>query len=545
MKRALTIAGSDSGAGAGIQADLKTFASCGVYGTSVITAITAQNTLGVTGVLEVPLEMIAAQLDAVLSDIGADAAKTGMLSSAPIIELVSTKLREWNVDRLVVDPVMVAKGGDRLLREDAVATLKKRLLPLAFVLTPNLPEAEALVGHRVRTREQMEEAARALATLGARHIVIKGGHTEGPPVDLLFDGNGFTEYPGERINSTNTHGTGCTFAAAIAAQIARGLGAAEAVGEAKRYTAEAIRQAPGIGRGHGPLNHFPRRTGATTQPVKRTRKECMVVDYDAEATRSLTHIAEHKPLIHQITNLVVTNDSANLTLGFGALPVMAYAPEEVAEMAALSQALVLNIGTLSAGEIEAMLIAGRAAAGNGVPIVLDPVGAGATRFRTESALRLLSELPVTVLRGNRGEIGALVGSGQVRGVEATGTEDPRAVAAAAAERFGLVTAVTGPVDVIVAGERALDIANGHPLLGRITGSGCMATAAIGIFLTAGDDPLVQAGLALAAYGLAAERAAIGDPGPGTFRSRLLDEVAALGTGPITGLKVSGGTVAHT
>ncbi len=156
--------------------------------------------------------------------------------------------------------------------------------------------------------------------------------------------------------------------------------------------------------------------------------------YDAEGARLLAQIASATPLIHHITNVVVTNDVANLTLGFGASPVMAYAPEEVAEMAAISQALVLNIGTLSAGEIEAMLIAGRSAAEHGVPIVLDPVGAGATRFRTESALRLLRELPVTVLRGNRGEIGALVGSGEVRGVEAVGAEDPRAVAAAAAAR---------------------------------------------------------------------------------------------------------------
>ena len=264
----------------------------------------------------------------------------------------------------------------------------------------------------------------------------------------------------------------------------------------------------------------------------------MALDYEAEATRSLGRIAVAKPLVHQITNVVVTNDSANLTLGFGALPVMAYAPEEVAEMAALSQALVLNIGTLSAGEIEAMLIAGRAAAERGVPIVLDPVGAGATRFRTESALRLLRELPVTVLRGNRGEIGALVGSGEVRGVEAVGAEDPRAAAAAAAARFGVTTAVTGAVDVVVGGGRTLEVHNGHPLLGRITGSGCMATAAIGIFLTAGDDVVLQTALALASYGLAAERAAAGEPGPGTFRSRLLDEVAALAAKGTAGVRVT-------
>lgn len=264
MFRALTIAGSDSGAGAGIQADLKTFAARGVYGTSAITAITAQNTLGVRAVLELPLDLLAAQIDAVMEDIGTDAAKTGMLSSAPIIELVVEKVCQWRIDRLVVDPVMVAKGGDRLLREDAVKALRERLLPLALVLTPNLPEAEVLVGHPVRARAQMELAAREIAALGVRNVVVKGGHAEGPPVDLLFDGTAFTEYPEERIESRNTHGTGCTFSAGIAAELAKGNSVPEAVGEAKRYTTEAIRQAPDLGGGHGPLNHFPQGAVAVT-----------------------------------------------------------------------------------------------------------------------------------------------------------------------------------------------------------------------------------------------------------------------------------------
>ncbi len=261
------------------------------------------------------------------------------------------------------------------------------------------------------------------------------------------------------------------------------------------------------------------------------------MNYMAEATAALDRIDATKPLVHQITNVVVTNDSANLTLGFGALPVMAYAIEEVAEMAAIAQALVLNIGTLSSEEIAAMLVAGRAAGDKGIPIVLDPVGAGATRFRTESALTLLRELPITVLRGNRGEIGALVGSGEVRGVEATGSEDPHEVAKAARDRFGVTVAVTGPTDVIVGLDRTLLVDNGDPLLGRITGSGCMSTAAIGIFNGVGGDPALQTALALATYGLAAERAAVGAPGPGTFRSRLLDEVAALREKGVEGVRI--------
>jgi hydroxyethylthiazole kinase len=264
-----------------------------------------------------------------------------------------------------------------------------------------------------------------------------------------------------------------------------------------------------------------------------------MVNYEALAARALAQVATATPLVHHITNVVVTNDVANLTLAFGASPVMAYAPEEVAEMAGLASALVLNIGTLSVATIDAMLLAGRAAAEHGLPIVLDPVGAGATRFRTESAQRLLAELPVTVLRGNRGEIGALVGGGKMRGVDAVGDEDPRAVAEAAAAHFGVVVAVTGAVDFVAGKDVAtLAVHNGHPLLGRVTGSGCMATAAIGVFLTAGEDTATAAALALAGYGLAAERAAFGEPGPGTFRARLLDEVAALGQVGVGGVRVA-------
>lgn len=257
MYKALTIAGSDSGGGAGIQADLKTFAARGVYGTSAITAITAQNTLGVTDVVELPPSIIAAQIDAVLSDIGADAAKTGMLSSVPIIETVASKLREWKIERLVVDPVMVAKSGDRLLREDAVHALKTQMLPLALVVTPNLPEAAVLAGHEVQTRAEMERAAHTIAALGPCYVVIKGGHGTGDPLDLLFDGERFTEYSSERIHTRNTQGTGCTFSAAIGAELAKGAGVLQAVEIAKQYVKQAMQSAPNIGGGHGPLNHFP------------------------------------------------------------------------------------------------------------------------------------------------------------------------------------------------------------------------------------------------------------------------------------------------
>ena len=231
--RAMTIAGSDSGGGAGIQADLKTFQALGVYGTSAITAITAQNTLGVRSVHEIPTAIIADQIDAVVEDIGVDAAKTGMLSSAEIIATVADRIRHWRIERLVVDPVMVATSGDRLLREDAVQALISELLPLALVLTPNLLEAEVLVGRRLTTDEEIRQAAREIVGMGARSVVMKGGHRQGDAIDLFFDGHAFHTFASERIDTPNTHGTGCTFSAAIAAGLAHGMDLVDAVGDGK------------------------------------------------------------------------------------------------------------------------------------------------------------------------------------------------------------------------------------------------------------------------------------------------------------------------
>ena len=208
VPRALTIAGSDSGGGAGIQADLKTFAALGVYGASVLTAITAQNTRGVTAIHEIPPDMVAAQIRVVLDDIGADAVKTGMLSSSAIIRVVAGELRRYAVSRLVVDPVMVAKSGDHLLQPEAVQTLREELLPLAHVVTPNLPEAEVLVGAPLADDAALREGARRIRAMGARHVVIKGGHRPGPAVDLLFDGQDFREFGAERVETPHTHGTG-------------------------------------------------------------------------------------------------------------------------------------------------------------------------------------------------------------------------------------------------------------------------------------------------------------------------------------------------
>ncbi|MCH2537931.1 MAG: bifunctional hydroxymethylpyrimidine kinase/phosphomethylpyrimidine kinase [Dehalococcoidia bacterium] len=256
IPKAMTIAGSDSGGGAGIQADLKTFAALGVYGASTLTAITAQNTVRVSAVHEIPTDVITAQIDAVLSDIGADAVKTGMLSSSAIIECVVEAMKKHGIQQLVVDPVMVAKSGDSLLREDAVDCLRTRLLPLAAVVTPNIPEAEALTGTKIVSDADVRRAAESIVAMGARSVVVKGGHREGPATDLFYDGSDYREFTAPRFDTVNTHGTGCTFASAVAAGLARGMAVTEAVALAKDYVTEAIRSSFPIGQGHGPLNHF-------------------------------------------------------------------------------------------------------------------------------------------------------------------------------------------------------------------------------------------------------------------------------------------------
>lgn len=252
--RSLTIAGSDSGGGAGIQADLKTFTVLGTFGMSVLTAVTAQNTLGVQGVWPLPLEAIAQQIDSVVTDIGVDAVKTGMLADARVIELVADKVREHRLTHLVVDPVMVAKGGHPLLAAGAQYALRRYLLPLAEVITPNLPEAEVLTGRPVRTQDDMLAAARQILADGVSAVVLKGGHLDGPSRDLFYDGSGIEWLEAPRLDTPHTHGTGCTFSAAICAGLARGKNLRDAVGEAKELITIAIANAPGLGGGHGPTN---------------------------------------------------------------------------------------------------------------------------------------------------------------------------------------------------------------------------------------------------------------------------------------------------
>ncbi|HJO04046.1 MAG TPA: bifunctional hydroxymethylpyrimidine kinase/phosphomethylpyrimidine kinase [Acidobacteriota bacterium] len=253
--RALTIAGSDSGGGAGIQADLKTFAAYRVFGTAAVTAITAQNTLGVAAVSMLRADLVCAQIDAVVEDIGTDAAKTGMLGTADIIEAVADAVRRHRIELLVVDPVMVATSGDPLLDPEAVDVLVRALLPQAACVTPNLAEAEALVGFPVRDADSMAAAGRALLDAGAGAALIKGGHLNGDAADLLLVPGGETWLRSERLDTPHTHGTGCTLSAGLAAGLARGWTLQQAARSAKHFVHGAIRGAPGLGGGHGPLWH--------------------------------------------------------------------------------------------------------------------------------------------------------------------------------------------------------------------------------------------------------------------------------------------------
>lgn len=254
IPRVLIIAGSDSSGGAGIQADLKTVSALGAFGMTAITALTAQNTSNVLGIVEVSPEFVALQIDACINDVGCDAVKTGMLADVPIIEAVAAAIARHKLRRVVVDPVMIAKSGAHLLKPEAVAALKSKMLPLATVVTPNLHEAGAMVGHEIHDLAGMKEAARAIRDLGPENVVIKGGHLAGVAADLLYDGREFTEFRADRFHSRNTHGTGCIFASAIAANLAHGRGAKDSVAAAKEFVTTAIRNGLAIGKGCGPAN---------------------------------------------------------------------------------------------------------------------------------------------------------------------------------------------------------------------------------------------------------------------------------------------------
>lgn len=256
MKKALTIAGSDCSGGAGIQADLKTFSALGVFGMSAIVSVVAENTCRVIQIHDIPVETIRAQIDAVYEDIGTDAVKIGMLNQSEIMLAVAEKLKEYQPKNIVLDPVMYAKGGCPLMNMDAIDTLIRHVLPLVDVVTPNIPEAEKIAGMSIATMDDRKKAAKLIYEMGPKHVIIKGGHSMEDACDLLYDGVDFTVFEQQRIDTKNTHGTGCTFSSAIAAGLARGMDIQRAVANAKKYITMAISHSLNIGKGHGPTNHF-------------------------------------------------------------------------------------------------------------------------------------------------------------------------------------------------------------------------------------------------------------------------------------------------
>lgn len=256
MKKVLTIAGSDCSGGAGVQADLKTFSAHGTFGMSVITSVVAENTCKVISIHNVPIDVIKDQMDAVFTDIRPDAVKVGMLSDKEVMDAVAEKLKQYQVTKAVIDPVMIAKGGCALMQEDALNTLIEEIIPLAYLLTPNIPEAETITGEEIRSIADMKKACQMIYGLGAKNVLVKGGHFEGEPLDVLYDGEEFYTFSGKRIESKNTHGTGCTLSSAITAQLAKECTIEEAVRKGKDYVTNAIRYAIPFGHGHGPTNHF-------------------------------------------------------------------------------------------------------------------------------------------------------------------------------------------------------------------------------------------------------------------------------------------------
>ncbi len=513
MKKVLTIAGSDSSGGAGIQADLKTFCAHNVYGMSVITAVTAQNTMGVSHIETLSSLSVKKQIEAVAEDIGIDALKIGMLANKEIILTVAEMIKYYGFKNIVLDPVMISTTGYDLLEYDAKKALIETLMPLAHIITPNLHEASSILSiKKIDNKEMMEEAAQSFKSLTKAAVLLKGGHLIDEASDLLVYDENIRWYRGEIIKTKNTHGTGCTLSSAIAANLAKGLLIEEAVLKAKEYITGAIKNSLDIGKGSGPTNHLYK---------WRNMKE--------EVSNALHQLRDNNPLVHHITNSVTINDCANITLAIGGSPVMADDENEVTQMTSLASSLVLNIGTLNSRTVDSMILAGKKANALNIPVILDPVGAGATSYRTMWAKKLFEELDIAVIRGNASEIMAMAGEkGNTKGVDSS---NAAYAAIAYARKLILIkpciVAITGEIDIVISSSREMKLSNGTKLMKQVTGTGCMATSLIGAFCGSKIDAFTSTVSALTILGIAGELSECSlknNEGIGTFRTRLFDFV---------------------
>lgn len=530
MKKSLTIAGSDSSCGAGIQTDLKTFVAHGVYPLTAITAITAQNTVGVSHIEELSMESIKLQIEAVVNDIGADSVKIGMLSNKETILTVSRALKELNLKNIVLDPVMVSTTGHKLIKDDAINTLIEQLFPIADIITPNIKEAELLVGFEIKNEESMEKAAKKLREYTKGDILIKGGHLDKEDaLDIFYSDGNIHSFISKRVDSSNTHGTGCTLSSAIAANLANGKSKVEAVRDAKDFITSAIESGIDIGKGAGPTN--PLFFLKPYSPEKISKEDSFMKETD-EFYDLIESLRGKKPLIHHITNSVTINDCANITLAIGGSPVMADDINEVEEMASIASALVINVGTLNSRTIESMIKAGKMANKMGIPVILDPVGAGATSLRKNTLKNLLREVRFAVIKGNSSEIMSLIEEDKKgRGVDSLHkSTEALSIAKELAKKYSSVIAVSGDVDIVTDGDRVAKIKNGTSMMGDVTGTGCMGASLIASFCSISKSNFEGAVLGLLSIGIAGEMAESSlrnNEGIGTFKVRMMDYVHSI------------------
>lgn len=497
MKNVLTIAGSDSCSGAGIQADIKTFSALQVYGVCVITAITAQNTQKVISIEGVSSLMVRAQLNALNSDIQIDAIKIGMLYDKAIIEEVIHFIKmNKNIKNTVVDPLIMSSSGRRLLKEDAIESLVNKLFPIVDLITPNLQEASFFAKREINELEDVYQACKVLKETGCKHVLIKGGHFENEAIDVLYDGKDFNTFTYKKLDQKNTHGTGCTLSAAIAANLAKGLPMTEAVEKGKMYITEAIRGGFSIGQGPGALLHF----------------------------------FNKKPLIHFLTNQVTINDVANVAIAMGASPIMAQEENELEEVIRKASFCVINTGTVDENRFRTIEAAMGFANKYRVPILLDPVGCGASTYRNEWVKKLLATYGVKILKVNGSEGKALLKkASQAIGVdsEILASEEAKEIALLLSKQYKCIVVITGETDYIANATKINKVEGGSALLQSITGAGCMLNS---IIATLGSNQGELYETTVSALGIMKQAAKLANEdlkpfeGPMAFKTKLIDAI---------------------